>query len=259
MSSKIQSFVQQLFCWSVILCFITSLSYGFQATGTLTGTVADPTGAVVPGATVIMKNDSSGDERKTVSNNDGFFSISAVQPGDYTVRIVAKGFEAYKQEGVHFDSGDKRNLSNIALKVGSSSETVTVTGTSEELTPVDSGEKSTVIGQKQMEDIAIQGQNASEFIKILPGFALTGGNTNQGYNGQVQNTGAGPVGSFAPNGLRTAALDITSDGAHTIDPGCNCGHDAGNEGADLKLRSRQRQGPCGHSGHRQIRRQQVPW
>ncbi len=78
--------------------------------------------------------------------------------------------------------------------------------------------------KKQLQNIAIVGQNAAEFIKILPGFALTGGNdANQGYQSQQQSTGAGPVGSFSANGLRTGALDITSDGAHIIDPGCNCG------------------------------------
>ena len=124
---------------------------------------------------------------------------------------------------MHFDAGDKRNLSNIALKVGASTDTVTVSGSAEELTPVDSGEKSIVIGQQQLQNIAIVGQNAAEFIKLLPGFALTGGTTNQGYQSQQQSTGAGPVGSFSANGLRTGALDITSDGANVIDPGCNCG------------------------------------
>ena len=209
--------------WAIATGLLCSGLHAQNVTGNLTGTVADPSGAVIPGATVIMKNDSSGDERRTVTNTDGFFSINAVQPGDYTVTIQSQGFEKYKESGVHFDAGDKRNLSNIALKVGSATDTVTVSGAAEELTPVDSGEKSVVIGQKQMEDIAIQGQNASEFIKILPGFAMTGGTVNQGYNGQQQSTGGGPVGSFSANGLRTAALDITSDGAHTIDPGCNCG------------------------------------
>jgi hypothetical protein len=212
-----------MFC----LCFLLVLPVGAQnASGSLTGTVADPTSAVVPGATVVMKNELSGDERRTVSNNDGFFSINAVQPGDYTVTIAAQGFERYEQKGVHFDVGDKRNLSNIVLKVGAAAETVTVGAVAEQLTPVDSGEKSTVIGQKQLQDIAIFGQNAAEFIKILPGFAMTGSLTNQasfGGGGQAENTGAGPVGSFSANGLRTAALDITSDGAHIIDPGCNCG------------------------------------
>jgi carboxypeptidase family protein len=207
------------------LCILLTLPAGAQnASGTLTGTVTDPSGAVVPGATVIMKNDQSGDKRKTVANNDGFFSINAVQPGDYTVTITQQGFESYVEKGVHFDQGDTRNLANISLKVGNLADTVTVEATAQQLTPVDSGEKSTVIGQQQLQNIAIIGQNAAEFIKILPGFAMTGSNTNAAsFGGGAENTGAGPVGSFSPNGLRTAALDITSDGAHTIDPGCNCG------------------------------------
>lgn len=209
--------------WVITLWLLSGSLQAQNVTGTLTGTVADPTGAIVPGATVVMRNDASGDERRTVTNNDGFFSINAVQPGDYTVTIQAAGFQRWQQGKVHFDAGDKRNLSNISLAVGAASDTVTVSGSAEALTPVDSGEKSIVIGQQQLQNIAIQGQNAAEFIKILPGFAMTGGTTNAGYDGQQQSTGAGPVGSFSANGLRTAALDITSDGAHTIDPGCNCG------------------------------------
>jgi hypothetical protein len=232
--------VRRVYRWTALLPLLLVASYLFclsgislkaqNANGTLTGTVADPSGAVIPGATVIMKNDQSGDERRTVSNNDGFFSINAVQPGDYTVTIKAQGFEMYQEKGVHFDLGDKRNLSNIALKVGAATDTVTVSATTEQLTPVDSGEKSTVIGQKQLQDIAMVGQNAAEFIKILPGFAMSATGTANGtsFNAQVQNTGNGPVGSFSPNGLRTAALDITSDGAHTIDPGCNCGQAVNN-------------------------------
>ncbi len=197
---------------------------GQQVTGTLTGTVADPSSATVPGATVTMKNNASGDERRTITNGDGFFSINAVQPGDYTVTVESPGFQQYQQNNVHFDAGDTRNLSHIQLQLGSSKNTITVAGTAEELTPVDSGEKSFVIGEKQLQNVAIVGQNAAEFIKLLPGFALTGTNgANAGWNAQQQSTGAGPVGNFSANGLRTGALDITSDGAHIIDPGCNCG------------------------------------
>jgi hypothetical protein len=209
---------------ALICCLVSVLPVSAQSSGTLTGTVTDPSGAVVPGATVVMKNDQSGDKRRTVANNDGFFSINAVQPGEYSVTITAQGFESYVQKGVHFDQGDTRNLSNISLKVGSTTDAVTVEAAAGQVTPVDSGEKSTVIGQQQLQNIAIIGQNAAEFIKILPGFAMTGGNVNAAsFGGGAENTGAGPVGSFSANGLRTAALDITSDGAHTIDPGCNCG------------------------------------
>lgn len=217
------------FLHTVVLCvsllfMLRTAMFAQQVTGTLTGTVTDPSGAVVPGATVALVNTLSGDQRSTVSNGEGFFSINAVQPGDYKVDITAPGFERYERTGIHFDPGDKRDLAGIALTLGKSSDTVTVSGEAEQLTPVDSGEKSVVIGQQQLENIAIVGQNAAEFIKLLPGFAVTGGNgANQGYQSQQQSTGAGPVGSFSANGLRTGALDITSDGAHIIDPGCNCG------------------------------------
>ncbi|HKD07299.1 MAG TPA: carboxypeptidase-like regulatory domain-containing protein [Bryobacteraceae bacterium] len=194
-----------------------------NVTGTLTGTVADASGAVVPNATVHMKSELSGDTRRTVSNSEGYFSITAVQPGDYTVTAEAQGFKVFEQKGIHFDASDKRNL-NIVLEVGATTETVEVTAQAADVTPVDSGEKSAVIGEKQLQNIAIVGSNAAEFIKILPGMAITGGTQNgAGFSGEVHGTGSGPIGSFAPNGQRTGALDITSDGAHVIDPGCNCG------------------------------------
>lgn len=192
-------------------------------TATLTGTVSDTSGAVVAGATVIMKNEASGDLRRTVSNGEGFFTITAVPPGVYTVAVEAKGFNKFEQKGVSLNAGDKRNLSDIALAVGSGAETVTVEATVDEITTVDSGEKAAVIGTKQLQNIAVVGANAAEFIKILPGMALTSGTQNEGYSGEVAGTNSGPIGSFSANGQRTGALDITSDGAHVIDPGCNCG------------------------------------
>ena len=218
-------------CGWILLLASVSLE-GQSNNGTLTGTVNDTSGAVIPGATILMKNVASGDERRTVTNNDGFFAISAVPPGDYTVTIEAKGFEKLERGGVHFDAGDKRNLSNIALQVGASTETVVVSSAAESITPVDSGEKSVVINSNLLQNVQIQGQNAAEFIKILPGFSQTGSLTPSAYNGQVQGTGAGPVGSFSANGLRTAALDITSDGAHIVNPGCNCGQSV-NTQADM--------------------------
>src|ERR1700734_1303135 len=77
---------------ALICCLglVSVLPVSAQSSGTLTGTVTDPSGAVVPGATVVMKNDQSGDKRKTVANNDGFFSINAVQAGEYSVTITAQ-------------------------------------------------------------------------------------------------------------------------------------------------------------------------
>lgn len=195
-----------------------------NVTATLTGTVSDASGAVVPNATVIVKNEQSGDTRRTVSNSDGFFTVTALQPSSYAVSVQAQGFKLWEQKNIGLNANDKRNLSDIALEVGSSTETVEVVSAASQITPVDSGEKASVIGEKELQNIGIVGSNAAEFIKILPGMAYTGGTQNGlSYTGETHGTGAGPIGSFSANGQRTGALDITSDGAHIIDPGCNCG------------------------------------
>jgi hypothetical protein len=206
-----------------VLCFAPQALEAQGATAALTGTVSDASHAVVPNATVTLKSELSGDTRRTVSNGTGFFTISAIQPGTYTVIIEAQGFQKWESKGISMEAGDHKNLSNIALVVGNVTTTVEVSAVGE-LTPIDSGEKSQVITEKQLQNVAVLGSNAAEFIKILPGMAITAGATNAAsFTGEIHGTGSGPIGSFSANGQRTAALDITSDGAHIIDPGCNCG------------------------------------
>jgi Carboxypeptidase regulatory-like domain len=218
-----------------ILLFVTLLPLGSAQTTTavLSGTVFDTSGAVVPKASISLKNESSGDVRVTVSNGDGYFTFAAVPPGAYTVSIEMEGFNRWEAKGVVLNSADKRALTGIQLKAGARQETVEVEASGGQVTPIDSGEKSTLITQKTIQNVAIIGQNAAEFVKIMPGMAYTGGALNQSsYAASDERTGNGPVGNFAPNGLRVAALDITSDGAHIIDPGCNCGQ-AMNTNADM--------------------------
>ncbi len=123
-----------------------------STTGTLTGTVADASGAVVPGANVVLKNEGSGDIRRTVSNGEGFFTFSAVPPATYTITVDAKGFQNWQQAGVVMNAGDKRNVSDIALIVGTSAETVEVSAAAAEITTVDSGEKSAVINTRALQN-----------------------------------------------------------------------------------------------------------
>src|SRR5579864_645845 len=214
-------------------CFLALNLEGQTVTASLTGTVADSSGAVVPNANISLKNDSSGDIRKTVSNTEGYFTIAAIPPGSYSITVESAGFVRWQRTGLAFSSGDKRNLSDIVMAVAAATETVTVESSVEQISTVDSGEKSAVIGTKQIQNVAVVGRNAAEFIKIMPGFAMTAGVQNgSSFSGQIEGTGNGPVGSFSANGQRTAALDITSDGAHIIDPGCNCGQ-AVNLNADM--------------------------
>src|SRR5665213_1745594 len=82
-----------------VFVLFASLCFGQQLTGTLTGTTFDQTGAVVPNAQVSMKNTLSGDTRTTTSNGSGYFAVTAVQPGTYSVSVSAAGFKTWKEDG----------------------------------------------------------------------------------------------------------------------------------------------------------------
>ena len=226
-----------LSAWAVaivaVLLLAAPTAKAQTSSATLDGTVLDAASAVIPGATVILKNEASGDERSVVSNGEGFFNFAAVQPGTYSLTVTRQGFATWTAKGISVSSGDHRSASGIKLKPGAKDETVIVEASAVQMTPTDSGDKSFTIGQQIMQNVALVGQNAAEFIKIMPGMAMTSGALNQNsYAASDERTGTGPVGSFSANGQRTGALDITADGAHIIDPGCNCGQ-AENTNAEM--------------------------
>jgi hypothetical protein len=108
---------------------------------------------------------------------------------------------------------------------------VEVTGSIDLAVPTDSGENFNRLTTKELENFVQLGTNAAEFIKIMPGFAINNGTSNvANYNGQtIGINGNGNGGNQSPlnnaysyNGLPSNTLDITADGAHVSDPGCNC-------------------------------------
>jgi hypothetical protein len=199
---------------------------------TLTGVVSDPSGAVVPNAAVKLINEQSGSARDTVTNAEGYYSFASVATGNVTYKLVveAQGFATYEATGMQLLGGEKRNL-NVDLKVGTAAQTIEVTGAVTNIVPVDSGEKSETLTTKELDNYIEVGSNAAEYIKIMPGFALQNGSTNKAnYTGEVIGINAnGDAGSQSPlnnaysyNGLPSNSLDITADGAHVADPGCDC-------------------------------------
>lgn len=199
---------------------------------TLTGIVSDPSQAVIPNAQVKLRNEASGSERETIANHEGFFDFSSVPVGDYTyeLTVTAKGFLTYKASGIQLGGSERRNV-NVTLTVGSTTETVEVTGTLDQLVPVDSGEKSSTLTTKELNNFIIVGSNAAEFLKIMPGFSINNGTQNKasftgeviGINGNGDGGSQSPLNNaFSYNGLPGNTLDITADGAHVSDPGCNC-------------------------------------
>ncbi|MGH9913798.1 MAG: carboxypeptidase-like regulatory domain-containing protein, partial [Pyrinomonadaceae bacterium] len=86
---------------STALLLILSISTQSQTSrGTVSGTVLDVNGAVIPGANVVLTNQETGIERTTISNGDGFYRFDAVDPGTYTVKIGAPGFGDSTKTGI---------------------------------------------------------------------------------------------------------------------------------------------------------------
>jgi hypothetical protein len=180
-----------------------------------------------------MKNAASGDVRTTVSNGSGYFSITAVQPGTYSVSIEAPGFKLWNQAGIVFAQGDSRTLPSVKLEVGKVTETVEIKAGADVVIP-DNSEVSTTINQDLIEDIPIVGRDAGELLKIMPGMALTNGlNQGSGFNDKVVGTNTGPVGNFSSNGTQpNGAMAFMLDGANLVDPG-NAGTQIANINQDM--------------------------
>jgi hypothetical protein len=199
---------------------------------TLTGVVSDPSGAVVPNASVKLRNQASGSLRETVTNAEGYYTFASVPVGDFTYELTVetKGFTTYKAPGIALSGAEKRNV-NVTLQVGNTAETVEIVGVATSVMPVDSAEKSQTLTTRELQNYAIVSSNAAEFIKIMPGFGIANGTSNKSnYTGETIGINAnGDAGSQSPlnnaysyNGLPGNSLDITADGAHVSDPGCNC-------------------------------------
>ncbi len=162
-----------------ILLLVCAAGFTLQAQsifGTITGTVVDASGAVVPNADVTLKNTASGDVRKTVTNSDGYYSFSSVPAGSYSATVEATGFQRQEQTDIHLEGAAKLNF-NFNLQVGSSKAEVQVVSAADQIIPVDSGEKSAVLTRSNCRISTVVGRSAAEFIKILPGIAITGTGT----------------------------------------------------------------------------------
>src|SRR5215471_8261565 len=220
----------RLFLRVATLVVIASSLSAQSIYGTLTGIVSDPSSAVVAGAKISLRNEASGDTRETLTNTDGYYTFVSVPPAGYAITVTAPGFEVFKQTGIAIRGGDKINV-NVGMKLGSTANVVEVTGTIDVAVPVDSGENSSRLTVKELENFVQLGANAAEFIKMMPGFGIQNGTSNYAnYNGQtIGINGNGNGGNQSPlnnaysyNGLPSNTLDITADGAHVSDPGCNC-------------------------------------
>ena len=137
----------------ILLVAITSLSVsGFgqgTSTGSITGTVTDPTTAVVSGATVTIKHNATGQEFTAVTTDNGTFNVPALQSGTYTVTVTAPGFKQAVVQDAKVDVGSPSTV-NVALEIGAPTESITIVGSGAELINAQNATVGTTIAGRQI-------------------------------------------------------------------------------------------------------------
>lgn len=153
-----------------LLVTVLALSATFFAqtsTGEVNGAVTDPTGASVPAASVRLINQATGIETQTTPNQDGRFIFVNVRPGSYVLRVQAQGFKAAQTPA--FDVGVSQTVTqDVALTVGDVSQTVEVSAGGE-LVQRSSTELGTVIQERAVQDLPLNGRNFTQLLTLTPG------------------------------------------------------------------------------------------
>jgi hypothetical protein len=164
----------------------------------LTGTVTDAQGALIPKAQVVAKHDQTNAEFKVTSNDEGGWSIPAVQNGSYTVTVTASGFKSTVIQNVKVDAGTTASVS-ATLEVGGATEQVVVTSGGNVIQTESANVSSTIVG-RQIGELPFTTRDAMQLVLTLPG---------------VQTPGAPRTSSI--NGLPKSSLNIAIDGANIQD------------------------------------------
>jgi hypothetical protein len=191
--------VHVLLCAALVLS-LGGLAYGQGAATTrLSGTVVDASGAVIPGADVVVKNNGTGTEYRTVSDGTGHYTITAITSGTYTVTVSLMGFKSVVLPDVTVVEGVSGAVKPVVLEVGSLQETVTVTGATE-LLQTQSATVATTLTTQQIARAPLPTRNTMDFVMMLPGVSTT---TAPRYSTVM--------------GLPGSALNITIDGLNVQD------------------------------------------
>lgn len=189
-----------------------------QVTAILSGTVTDPSGALVAGAAVTVTNEATGDVRTVESNKEGFFAVPNLLPSIYTVKVDSKGFRPREITGVDIHAGDAIKLPTFVLAVGAATDTVTVSTVAGQIMETENGQRSETLTYSDIQDLALTGRDTTELLKVLPGVVQVG---NNGYNDLSTTTGNSAIGNgMGINGAPyKGGTAINLDGASILDIG----------------------------------------
>ena len=175
--------------------------------GTITGRITDPSGAVIPSATVVVTNDAMGTKVQQQTGQDGYYHAAFLTPGTYKIEVTAAGFKKLVQDAVEVRVADRLEI-NLTLEVGLSEQSITVTA-EVPLMNTESASMGTVVDSRRVASLPVSYGNP---------FLLIGLSAGVTYNGSIRlDRPFEPthIVNFSMGGISGLLNDITIDGAPT--------------------------------------------
>jgi hypothetical protein len=177
---------------ALVLCFLVlpGLLAAQTETASVSGTIVDRSGGLVPSVQVIVINTDTSEKYETKTNSAGVYDVPSIKPGHYRILVSKQGFKEIDLRDVTLNVQDSVNR-NFTLDIGGTSEVVIVNGNDIHINTTDAT-VSTVIDRNFAENLPMNGRSFQTLIQLTPGVVLTVSNGND--NGQ-----------FSVNGQRAAS------------------------------------------------------
>ena len=185
-----------------------------SVTGSISGTISDPAGAVIPGASVIAVNHGTAVRHDVVSDQKGFYSFLALPVGTYAVSVHKAGFKETREPGIVIDANSAVRV-DVRLEVGAVVEHMTVSSSAAqvETTNTQMGE---VIGSSKMESLPLNGRSYTDLLALQPGVAPE----TSGEYAPLSPSGSLNAGSLSVSGQRETANGFMVNGGN-VNEGVN--------------------------------------
>ena len=198
----------------VFLILFASINALASVSGSISGTVSDPAGAVVPGASVIAVNKETGVKHDVVSDQKGFYSFLVLPVGTYALTVRQTGFKESRQTGIVIDANSAIRI-DVRLEVGAIYEEMTVSSTAVqvETTNTQMGE---VIGSTKMESLPLNGRSYTDLLALQPGVAPE----TSGEYAPISPSGSLNAGGLSVSGQRETANGFMVNGGN-VNEGVN--------------------------------------
>ena len=208
--------VRSLLCVSTFLLCAVAWAFGQAGRGSISGLVTDPTGALVPGAKVILLDRATGATQRTVTSSAGLYTFVSLNPGEYEVTASQTGFVRVALDKVIVNV-DQVTEANIKLQVGAPTETVTVSGNAELVEPSNST-VGLLIGSETIDRVPLLYRNVYDLAQLSAGVTPPNGSPNSSDSMQsIQNISVGRPGvdisSATINGAIVGSVYYMLDGA----------------------------------------------